>query len=81
MAKRPSRLPPLPLAQPDGGKWQVKVVGVSGRFALSFYWRLGSSSVDINGLIEKHFGLSATTRNWNTMSRIHDILEGGRVGR
>jgi uncharacterized protein (DUF1697 family) len=79
MAKRPPRVPALPLADPAGGGWQVKVVGVSGRFALSFYRRLGRS-VDINGLVEKHLDVRATTRNWNTMSKIRDILDGGRAG-
>jgi len=79
MAKRPSKRPPLPLAEPAGDRWQVKVVRVSARFALSFYRRLGPSSVDINGLVERRLGVRATTRSWNTISKIHDILEGGRA--
>ncbi|HLB36192.1 MAG TPA: hypothetical protein VJL31_06460 [Gemmatimonadales bacterium] len=79
MAKRPPRTPSLPLTQPAGMRWQVKIVGVSGRFALSIYRRVGPSSVDLNGLVEKHFDVSATTRSWTTMSKIKDMLERGRT--
>lgn len=81
MSRRLPKAPPLPLAEPSGSRWQVSIVGVSGRFALSLYRRLGPSSVDINGLVEKHFDVSATTRNWNTMCKIRDLLEGGRASR
>jgi len=29
----------------------------------------------LNSTIEKHFGIPATTRNWNTITAISDILE------
>ena len=80
MARRPRKAPSLPLAQPAGTQWQVKIVVVLGRFALSLYRRLGPSSVDINGLVEKRFDVSATTRNWNTIAKIGDLLEGARSG-
>ena len=71
---RPAEPPPLPLCQPADDRWEVKVIGVSGVFALSLWRRLGRSFVDPNGVVEKAFGLRATTRNWNTMVRIRDIL-------
>lgn len=77
LSRRPAKHPPLPLAQPAGSQWQVKVVAVSGRFALSFWRRLGRSFVDPNGVVEKRLGVSATTRNWNTICKIRDILERG----
>jgi uncharacterized protein (DUF1697 family) len=77
LAKRPRALPPLPLSQPAGNDWQVKVVGVSGRFAFSLHRRLGRTLVYPNEVVEKRFGVAATTRNWNTISAICDILKGG----
>lgn len=77
LAKRPRTLPPLPISQPAGEKWQVKVIGVPGRFALSLYRRLGRTVVYPNEVVEKKLGVSATTRNWNTISAICDILKGG----
>ena len=76
LAKRPRALPRLPISQPAGDKWQVKVVGVIGRFALSLWRRLGRTIVYPNEVVEKNLGVSATTRNWNTISAICDILRG-----
>ena len=75
MARRPRTLPRLPVSEPPGDNWESKVIGVSGRFALSVWRKLGRSFVDPNGVVEKHFGVSATTRNWNTIGKICDILE------
>ena len=76
LAKRPRALPRLPISQPAGDKWQVKIVGVFGRFALSLWQRLGRTVVYPNEVVEKNLGVSATTRNWNTISAICDILKG-----
>ena len=77
LAKRPRTLPPLPISQPAGDKWQVKVIGVPGRFAVSLYRRLGRTVVYPNEVVERKLGVFATTRNWNTISAICDILKGG----
>ena len=76
LAKRPRTLPPFPIHRPAGDEWQVKVIGMHGRFALSLHRRLGRTLVYPNEVVEKHFGGSATTRNWNTLSSICDILKG-----
>jgi len=74
MSRRPGRPPRLPLCQPPGDRWEVKVIAVSGVFALSLWRRLGKSFLDPNAVVEKGFGLRATTRNWNTILRICEIL-------
>ncbi len=76
LAKRPRALPPLPLNRPAGDDWQVKVVAVSGKFVLSIWRRLGRSILYPNEVVEKSFGVPATTRNWNTIEAIRGILEG-----
>jgi uncharacterized protein (DUF1697 family) len=75
LAKRPRKLPALPWSYPAGDQWQVSLVGVSGRFVLCHWRRLGHSPAEPNGVIEKQFGVSATTRNWNTILRICDVLQ------
>jgi uncharacterized protein (DUF1697 family) len=75
LAKRPRALPPLPIRQPAGDNWQVKVVAVRGMFALSLHRRVGRTLVYPNEVVERHLGVSATTRNWNTVCAICDILE------
>jgi uncharacterized protein (DUF1697 family) len=75
LAKRPRALPQLPVSQPAGDEWQVKIVAVSGIFALSLWRRLGRTFVYPNEVVEKNFGVPATTRNWDTISAICDILK------
>jgi uncharacterized protein (DUF1697 family) len=78
LEKRPRTLPPLPIVQPAGDAWQVKVFSVSGRFALSLHRRQGRTLVYPNEVVEKKLGVSATTRNWNTISAVCDVLTGRR---
>jgi uncharacterized protein (DUF1697 family) len=72
LPKVPSTLPPLPVEQPAGVRWEVRIVAVIGRFVLS-HRRTGQTYP--NAVVEKHFDLPATTRNWNTLETICGILE------
>jgi uncharacterized protein (DUF1697 family) len=72
LQKAPRAKPPLPLEQPAGAKWEVRVVAITGRFALSVR-RLGQTYS--NAVVEKHLGVPATTRNWNTIEAARAILE------
>jgi uncharacterized protein (DUF1697 family) len=71
LQKVPRAKPPLPIEQPAGAKWEVRVVAISGRFALSIR-RLGQTYS--NAVVEKHLGIPATTRNWNTIETIREVL-------
>jgi uncharacterized protein (DUF1697 family) len=77
LAKRPRTLPALPIRRPAGEQWQVQVTDIRGAFALSLWRRLGRTLLYPNEVVEKHLGVSATTRNWNTVCTICDILKGG----
>jgi uncharacterized protein (DUF1697 family) len=74
LGKRPRKLPSLPISQPAGDQWQVKIVAGVGKFALSIWRRQGKRLVYPNEVVEKNFGLAATTRNWNTIEAILQIL-------
>jgi len=74
MKKAPRALPPLPLEKPPGTKWQVRVVQVQGRFALSFWRPIGRSITYPNAVVEKEFGIPATSRSWNTIATVCGIL-------
>jgi uncharacterized protein (DUF1697 family) len=76
LANRPRVLPSLPITQPTGDDWQVKIIGVTGRFALSLHRRLGRTLVYPNEVVEKKLGVSATTRNWGTISTVCEVLKG-----
>jgi uncharacterized protein (DUF1697 family) len=78
MAK-PAKAPPrLPITQPAGPNWEVWVFALWGRYAFSHARRLGERVVYPNAVIEKHLGIAATTRNWNTIEAIVKILRGSR---
>ena len=72
LQKAPRMKPPLPFEQPAGAKWEVRIVAITGRFALSIR-RLGQTYP--NAAVEKHLGIPATTRNWNTIEVIGEVLE------
>jgi uncharacterized protein (DUF1697 family) len=72
LQKVPRTKPPLPIEHPVGPKWEVRVVAIVGRFAVSIR-RLGETYS--NAVVEKHFGQPATTRNWNTIEKICAVLE------
>jgi uncharacterized protein (DUF1697 family) len=73
--ERPLREPPdLPVDQPKGS-WGVRVIAVEGRFAMSLWRRLeGETMVYPNAVVEKKFGVAATTRGWNTIESVTKVL-------
>ena len=75
IAKRPSRLPALPIQQPPGDGWSVMILGISGKFVYGCWRRAGRTFLDANGVVEKRIGVSATTRNWNTIVKISELLK------
>jgi hypothetical protein len=70
LAKRVSKMPKLPMCRPDDDDWQVKLFAASGRFILSLHRRQGKRLIYPNEVVEKALGVSATTRNWNTIESI-----------
>ena len=72
LQKAPRATPTFPIEQPAGAKWEVRITAVVGRFALSVR-RLGKTYS--NAIVEKHLGVTATTRNWNTIEAIREVLE------
>lgn len=76
LARPPRVLPPLPLTLPPGDEWLVKILAVRARFAFGLY-RRQLRVISYLGQVEKRLGVSATTRNWNTINAIVKILKGG----
>ena len=72
LRQTPRATPALPIEHPAGKKWEVCLVAVSGRFVVSVR-RL--SQTYSNPVVEKHFGQPATTRNWNTVEKIWEVLQ------
>jgi uncharacterized protein (DUF1697 family) len=77
LSKKPRTLPALPIDMPTGPRWQVRIVAIVGRFAISLQRPGPSSSIYANEVVERHVNVSATTRNWNTIEAICRVLESG----
>jgi uncharacterized protein (DUF1697 family) len=69
MTGAPATKPLLPLQKPDDAAWEVKVAALVGQFALS-YRRPGPRGIYPNAIVEKAYGVAATTRSWNTIGSI-----------
>ena len=76
LSKRPRSVPPLPMVAPPGDRWEVNIFDVRGRFVLSLWRRLGDKFLDPGRLVgDTSFGVTGTTRNWNTIVKIAARLE------
>jgi len=75
LEKAPRAKPTLPIEQPVGSRWEVRIIAIIGIFVLSVR-RLGQTYS--NAVVEKHFRVPATTRNWNTIETIGDVLENAK---
>jgi uncharacterized protein (DUF1697 family) len=74
LAKRLRALPPLPLSLPSDDDWLLKIIAIQDRFVLGLY-RREMKAISYLGKIEKHLGVSATTRNWNTIVKVVKLLD------
>lgn len=74
LAKRPKPLSAVPLDFPrDGGPWSLRVLAQRDRFVIGLY-RREMKAISYLGQLEKVFGVSVTTRNWNTILKVAQIL-------
>jgi uncharacterized protein (DUF1697 family) len=70
----------IPFTLPPNGEWFVRVIASKSRFVLGVY-RRHMKTIGYLGQIDKLFGVPATTRNWNTILAIVQILKSGRKAR
>ena len=68
-----SQLPPLPLSLPSDDDWLLKIIAIQGQFVLGLYLR-EMKAISYLGKIEKLLGVPVTTRSWNTVQKIVQIL-------
>ena len=75
LARAPRATPPLPLVRPPEGEWEVRILRVEGPFVMGLYRRLAKAVLYPNEVVEKAFGVPATTRAWNTIEKLGALLE------
>jgi uncharacterized protein (DUF1697 family) len=64
---------PLPLSLPSDDDWLLKIIAIQDRFVLGLY-RRQMKAISYLGKIEKLLGVPATTRSWNTIEKVANIL-------
>jgi hypothetical protein len=67
--------PSIPITIPADGEWLLRVIGLQGRFVFGVY-RRHMKTIGYLGQLDKLFGVPATTRNWNTITAMVQILKG-----
>jgi uncharacterized protein (DUF1697 family) len=73
LARRPRRVPALPLSLPPSGPWLLRVIARHGRFVVGEY-RRQMKAIGHVGSLDRQFGVPVTTRNWHTMVAIAKLL-------
>jgi uncharacterized protein (DUF1697 family) len=73
LAKTIRALPSMPIAFPPEGEWLVRIIGAKGRFVFGEY-RRHMKTIGYLGQIDKLFGAKVTTRNWNTITALMEII-------
>jgi uncharacterized protein (DUF1697 family) len=76
---KPAKSPSLPLQRPGGAAWELRILALHGHFVLSETRRLNPKRVVYpNEVVEKEYGVPATTRWWETLGQVHALLTGKR---
>lgn len=65
----------LPVTLPPDGEWLVRVIASKKQFVFGMY-RRHMKTIGYLGQIDKLFGVPATTRNWNTILAVVQLLKG-----
>jgi uncharacterized protein (DUF1697 family) len=73
LSQRPRSTPSLPMVFPPNGKWLLKILGRDNRFVFGVY-RRHMKVIGYLGRLDRVFGVPATTRNWNTITAISQVL-------
>ncbi len=64
----------IPITLPPTGEWLMRIIAQRNRFVFGVY-RRHMKTIGYLGQIDKLFGVPATTRNWNTIIAILQILK------
>jgi uncharacterized protein (DUF1697 family) len=69
------RLPPsTPIQFPSSGRWLMKILSRRSRFVIGMY-RRHMKVIGYLGTLDRLYGVSVTTRNWNTIAAIGRVLQ------
>jgi uncharacterized protein (DUF1697 family) len=75
LSRIPRPAPLLPVALPARGRWLLKALAREGRLVYGVY-RRDMKVIGYLGRLDELFGVPVTTRNWNTLAAIAQVLGG-----
>jgi len=78
LARRPRSTPSMPVRLPSSGAWLLKILARDNRFVFGLY-RRHMKAIGYLGTFDRLFGVSVTTRNWNTITAIATVLGKGKA--
>lgn len=78
LSRRTRMAPPVPMRLPSSGQWLLKILAREGRFVVGLY-RRQMKAISYLGTLDRLFGVPLTTRNWNTITAIHRVLDERRI--
>jgi len=76
LSQAPRSTPSTPLRFPSTGKWLVRILARENRFIGGLY-RRHMKVISYLGTLDRLFGVPVTTRNWNTITAIAEVLDNG----
>lgn len=74
LSRCPRSAPSPPMTFPSGDEWLLNILARDGRFVFGVY-RRHMRVLRYLGMMERLFGVPATTRNWNTITAIARVLK------
>jgi uncharacterized protein (DUF1697 family) len=74
LSGRPRLAPSTPIQFPSSGRWLMKILARRNRFVIGMY-RRHMKVIGYLGKLDRLYGVSVTTRNWNTIAAIGRVLE------
>jgi len=73
LSRRPRLMPSTPMRFPPQGPWLMKILTRQNRFVIGMY-RRHMKVIGFLGALDRLYGVSVTTRNWNTIAAIAKVL-------
>jgi len=73
LSRVPRVAPSIPTQLPSSGRWLMKIIARRKRFVFGMY-RRNMKVIGYLGQLDRLYGVPATTRNWNTITKIAGVL-------
>jgi uncharacterized protein (DUF1697 family) len=78
LSQRPRLTPSTPMRFPSSGRWLMQILARRNRFVIGLY-RRHMKVIGFLGALDRLYGVSVTTRNWNTIAAIAKVLRSDRA--